>query len=734
MAIANKIYIGSLSEPSYYFENDSILSANVVQNVSLVGQELSIDTFTATVQDDLNNLVDVYHFRSSDGKEIELAEGDIFALDVGTDPRVSDLINLDYETPVWYYQDNTLIGKFYVESVRRTGKNAYELNTVSAIGLLDTKMHGGGLFLASTFGAVLSHVLASGLHGTGDSVISYVIDDDVAALPVSCWLPYDTKRNNLYQLVFANGINILKNIDGNPRFTFIYTAPEQAQSIDSEAIYNEGDVEYIKPYEKVSVLEHTYTAVSGASSETLFDNSDAEQVTNKEVWFTNAPVIVSTVASDGLTIHSLTENSAIVSGSGTLTGVPYLHTTRAIVRGNENADEKKTISVSNCTAVNLINSENLLNRLFAFYCPEGFIKKIKNGIVYSEERCGKAYSLLNPFSEQETAFLTKMNINASSFNKADCEFYGEYEPAGQAGLYQHEDTIIPEPDPEDPEQEITEGDWTVPEDVTEFKVVLIGGGTGGGSGWPGKNGEDARTYTNIDETADLSAVWYGAEGGDGGAGGVGGSPGRVKVVTVSDAVPGTVYHWKLGKGGEGGAATGFIPDTLAELREALVNENPDNDYTDAQIEAMIAQEQTNWNGSPNAGSAGTATTFGTWSTADNDAYVPTGGVYDPIEDNYYALKGNTGIRGGKGGARKVTSGGSFNWVTDGEDVTGDDGEVYHGGGTGRSLTSVSGLGEASIIAYGGNGAGAAVGIDRATHGHINGGADQSTSWEVREDE
>ena len=91
----------------------------------------------------------------------------------------------------------------------------------------------------------------------------------------------------------------------------------------------------------------------------------------------------------------------------------------------------------------------------------------------------------------------------------------------------HVDPIVPAPDDPDPEPE---GEWTVPGGVTEFRVVLIGGGTGGGSGWPGKNGGDAETYTDIEQTADMSAIWYGAEGGDGGAGGAGGSPGRVKVL------------------------------------------------------------------------------------------------------------------------------------------------------------------------------------------------------------
>ena len=75
-------------------------------------------------------------------------------------------------------------------------------------------------------------------------------------------------------------------------------------------------------------------------------------------------------------------------------------------------------------------------------------------------------------------------------------------------------------------------------------------------------------------------------------------------------------------------------------------------------------------------------------------------------------------------------------MTDGEDVVGDDGTVWKGGSTGSMLTDVEGLPEArgKLKAYGGNGAGAAVGIDRSWAEHINGGSDQETDWYIVEDE
>ena len=83
MAIRNKIYIGSLDNPSYYFENDRITEAEAVQNVSLIGQELSVDSFTPTVQDDMINLISAEIFRSFGRADYRHRQtGEIYAVNV----------------------------------------------------------------------------------------------------------------------------------------------------------------------------------------------------------------------------------------------------------------------------------------------------------------------------------------------------------------------------------------------------------------------------------------------------------------------------------------------------------------------------------------------------------------------------------------------------------------------------------------------------------------------------
>lgn len=704
----NVLYIGSLTEPEYTFTEGNIFSLTVGLEVALVGQTLSFDTMTARVSDDFADIVSYTGFRSSDGLEIMPFGNQHYCIDVDDKVKESPIVDIPYGTPIWFYHDDELVGRFYINTVKREARNLYNLDCISAVGILDKMYHAGGVYQETTFGEVLAKILAKNPNGTGKSVIPYSIDDDVAELPVSGWLPYGTKRDNLYQLIFAYGVNIIKNRDGNPHFTFVYSNPRYPTTIPEASIYMDGAEEVEKPYSKVTVAEHTYSALGTEDTETLFELNDGTSVTNQEVLFSRAPIIVSALqASAGLTIVSANENSAIVTGSGTLTGVPYTHTQRMVSRVNTSATENKEIDVSDCTMVSAINSDNLIKRLYAFYCPEDKIRKITGSFKHTDERCGKAYKFVNAFGNDVIAFLTKMDITASTFLKASAEFYVDYSPAGQAGLYSHVEILVPVYNEQTGTYTYT-GTWTVPEDVTEFKVILIGGGTGGYSGLPGQNGEDTDTWTEVSEDRDLQWIFHGGEGGDGGEGGKGGSPANVKSFTVENAVPGRTYSYALGQGGEGGAATGQRSDDPEEV----VDSNP--------------------------GTAGTATSMKfnnitVGSTDDDDAYVPDSSVYEPITGQFFAYTGNPGIRGGKGGSREVTVNNTSSWVTDGEDVKGPDGTVYKGGSTGEPMTAVPGLPEAKIMAYGGNGAGAAVGLDRESCESMNGKSDQTAIWHIEEE-
>lgn len=125
----------------------------------------------------------------------------------GNVPAKKYLKNIKYGTPVWWFCDDYLQGKGYLKTVERTGTNTWKIVCMSAIGLLDEKIHTGGYYTGQTFDTVLKEIVGNSFkyeYATGN--------ESIADLAVFGWLPYDTARNNLHRLLFSMGATI-KRVD-----------------------------------------------------------------------------------------------------------------------------------------------------------------------------------------------------------------------------------------------------------------------------------------------------------------------------------------------------------------------------------------------------------------------------------------------------------------------------------------------------------------------------------------
>lgn len=118
-------------------------------------------------------------------------------------PEKEYLKNLPFGTPVEWYCGTWLIAKGYVKSIERTSATTWKITCVSGIGLLDERMHPGGIYTGQKFSTVFADIV-------GDS-FKYVWEGRSIALKnmsVFGWLPYDTARNNLHRLLFAMGATL----------------------------------------------------------------------------------------------------------------------------------------------------------------------------------------------------------------------------------------------------------------------------------------------------------------------------------------------------------------------------------------------------------------------------------------------------------------------------------------------------------------------------------------------
>jgi len=491
--IQNKIVIPSVG---LEFDNVEISSISTDSSVSLVGEELYIDQFNANV----NYYVWIpYVFKPTDRDGIMTSDGYVFCSKQNYDIRT-----LPYGTKIEYYANGSIVANFYCKTVERVGKSWYAITATSAIGLLDKQYHKGGVYQGTYVQDVIEDIIGTDF--------DYFIDGIVAVQTVYGWLPYATKRENLYQLMLAYGIECVVGDNGSMFFTF--PEVEEAQEIPNDRVFQGGKVIYDEPASLVEVNEHAFFYDPDMAEVVLFDNSSAAAAEDTTVIFDQPIEPTSIYCSSGdIEIHSVYANYAVISGTGILKGKPYVHNIRLISNTNNSATVEKVVSVKDATLVSFVNADNVLNRLSEYYFN---VQHVEQDIQVENEKPGLRYISHNSYGEVFTGYILKMTKNISSFARAACQFIVNYTPTGSGQGYTNR-LLFPLGDGESHTWEIPE--YVFQKETPSFRVTLIGKGQNGEDGANGENGTVA-SYNRA------------GKGGAGGAGGAGGSGGNILTVTL----------------------------------------------------------------------------------------------------------------------------------------------------------------------------------------------------------
>lgn len=341
---------------------------------------------------------------------------------------------------------------------------------------------------------------------------SVSFNEDVAALPVFGWIPAGTRREALHQILFSQGINMIRSADGEILFTAL--SDSVSGEILDDNLYSNGSEERLQQAKTIAVTEHTFSPPSG-DPEVLFDNSQATLIDGEYIaYFRNAPVYGTPTVSGTIRIVNYNCNAAVVTGRGIITGTPYVHSENVISYTNGNVSDGADVSVADATLISSLNSDNVMNRLKAYYCAD--VRKTDVGIRFNGERCGAVYSFTSPLLQRVSAFLTRYTSRSSSFVKSDCEFIRGYVPQKSGGYTSF--AIVP-----------YGSTFTVPEEVKQqasptIRLNIIGTGGNGSYGGNGSEGDYAEAVSSWPSGS--------AKGGAGGIGGNGGVGGKILTVSV----------------------------------------------------------------------------------------------------------------------------------------------------------------------------------------------------------
>lgn len=578
----NTIYIGSLTDPSYVLHNADVRGITAVLSTALVGDELAVDQCVAEVVSRAYIIIHV-PFIPENSSGLITADGALFCCGK---PIPELLPHIEYGTPIWWYSGDNFMGKFYAQSLTRQSRTDLLLTTVSRIGLLDKQQHMGGMYTGQTFAEVAADILGDG--------IPFTVSADLKDQSIYNWLPVATRRENLHQLLYAMGAVISKDAAGELVFKFL--DPSSVMIVPDDRIYADGEVTVTTPANRVELSEHSYFALDSDQEVTLFDNSDGTTglAEDELVLFSDAPVHSLSVTGS-LTVSWSNCNAARVSGIGILTGKRYTHVTRMVTR-QQSGGEPNTISVDGATLISVANSENAADRLFDYYTKS---RTISSDLVVQGERPGMRVRITDPFYDPVHAFIASMDLTSGGILRAAADLIVDYTPTKGGNNFSASVLLT------------GRGSWTVPEGVTQIRVVLIGGGSGGRGGFNAADlsAPDPITYTDLDTSVALYQKGFGPSilpGGPGGDPGQGGAGGRILVVTIS-VTPGQSIDYSCGVGGEGGQP-GLAPTDGAE---------------------------------------GSDTTFGGYTSADGQR--STTGYIDQLSGRVLALPGDAGYAGAAGG-------------------------------------------------------------------------------------
>lgn len=519
------------------YTDSQLESVNVLLVESMTGAELEYDVLDAKI-DPTVKVPTIIKPSNCDG----IMSSD--SLILGCRPYFTVLAanpsQYKYGRAVLYYHDAVLIGKFFMQKCLRVKKNLYSISCVSGIGLLGKSKHYGGFYYTGTdtFADVVADIIGG--------LITYTIDETISKQKIYGWLPIATRRENLHQVLFAMGATVKKDESGDLFITVLSSIT--TTDIPDSRIYIGGSIEYPEMVTKVSVLEHAYLN-KGADDEqtTLYEGSvvlpESAFMSPKGVSLSGMIVEFSEpmhdLAVDTGEILESGINYAIVTATGSiaLTGYKYTHTTVERFKGDADADEDNTVTVTDATLVSRANSNNVVERLYSYYTSA---KTVKMDIVSMGERAGDSVSFNDPYDEPTSGLISELSLVGSKILKGSATIITDYAPTWGND---YTDVIV-----------VTSSQTvTLPDDANKCRAVLISGGHGGAVGGTGGTGEKATSNYK--------------KGGAGGLPGTAGTGGRVIEPIIGDGCGGLSFVCVVGEGGDGG--TQSVPNGSAGTDSTL---------------------------------------------------------------------------------------------------------------------------------------------------------------------
>lgn len=314
---------------------------------------------------DIDELTQVYVLQEVDPISSELS---INTMDWKLHSR--DVVDYIFQKkqPVEAYDDETLIGVFYIDKSKRLASRIYEISCVDAIGVLNDSDFPARMLVNKNAAELILEILNGDFELDMDPTLE---DEEVSGL-----LAAGTRREAIQQVAFA--IGAIADTSGSSSVVVKPLPGPNDSAIPESEIYMGGDIDTESIVTSVKVTAHTYTEGAGSQGDDVVE----------------------------------------------VNGTKYVHTTSITTIENPAvtaSDKQNVLEVKEATLVNPSNAQAVAQRVF-----DNAMRRntLNSKIVVNGQKPGDYISMPTMIGTTMSGNILSMSMTMSGINAADISVKG----------------------------------------------------------------------------------------------------------------------------------------------------------------------------------------------------------------------------------------------------------------------------------------------------------------------
>ena len=364
------------------FEGDNLISANLLEQLDLLSNELTINTLNFVVysNDDRFNILNPQGVYSALQQKQQL---NVY------ENKNGQMFNM---------------GTFYIDDWQSRNDNKMEFKGIDLIGLLDKTTFDGKMYSNVTVENAIAEIMQS----AGFTSDNYTLQNDLKNISLNGYIPVCTHREALQQILFT--IGAVANCARSDIIEIGTIEESQTPNEIERGSLFKGTREIKQGDIITGVLLKTHNYTESTSQKILFQG----QLTTGTYKLTFDNPATTLVCTNG-TIQSFGSNYAVVSVTGTknviLKGYEYVDNQQNVLvsNANLNGNEKSNIlEIDEVYLINISNAETIGQRIINYYNKK---YTTKFTFILDDEQVGENVTIDESYGNTLNGFVTELDID-----------------------------------------------------------------------------------------------------------------------------------------------------------------------------------------------------------------------------------------------------------------------------------------------------------------------------------